>query len=258
MPSLTVHQIVAYNFRRAREEAGWTQTQTSERLEPYLGYRLNQAGVSAIEKTFDSERRRNIDVAEVVGFARCFGLPISWFFVPPVDMGEHLLEPVLPGHDAYQQQVITLLTQVLGAPLGWRALVERLVELIRTDRRRAMEAIEMALSGRIESFEEQIHLRRSTMMQVTLAMRAGPHDEAVRKMAEVLVELVRLTPEGFLKLRGKDPDEALRILAEGDRLVAPFTAAAEEKRRAGEPSEGGYDELRTIDPRDALGLEGEG
>ena len=257
-PSLTIHQIVAYNFRRAREEAGWTQTLTSDRLEPYLGYRLNQAGVSAIEKTFDSERRRNIDVAEVVGFARCFGLPVSWFFVPPADMGDHLLEPVLPGQGPREQEAITLVSQVLGTPPGWRAVVERLRELIETDRRRAIEAIEAALSGRIESFEEQINLRRSTMMQVTLARRAGPHDEAVTKMAAALLELVRMTPEGFMKLQDQDPDEALRILAEGDELVAPFTARAEAKRQAGEPSRGGYDDLETIDLRAALGLESEG
>ena len=86
-PATTVHQIVAYNFRRAREEEGWTQSQTSEFLEPFLGYRLNQAGVSAIEKTFDSERRRNIDVAEIVAFSRCFRTPISWFFLPPPGTG---------------------------------------------------------------------------------------------------------------------------------------------------------------------------
>ena len=63
---MTVHQVVAYNFRRAREEAGWTQSQTGEYLEPFLGARLNQAGISAIEKTFDSDRRRNIDVSELV------------------------------------------------------------------------------------------------------------------------------------------------------------------------------------------------
>src|SRR4051812_7193834 len=72
-PRLTVHQIVAYNFRRAREREGWTQVRTSDALEPYLGFKLNQAGVSAIEKTYDSDRRRNIDVAEVVAFSRCFG-----------------------------------------------------------------------------------------------------------------------------------------------------------------------------------------
>ena len=90
--SVTAHQVVAYNFRRARTQAGWTQagwtqTQTSQRLEPHLGYALNQAGVSAIERTFDSDRRRNIDVAELVAFSRCFNRPLGWFFLPPPGPG---------------------------------------------------------------------------------------------------------------------------------------------------------------------------
>ena len=93
-PTLTIHQIVAYNFARARAAAGWTQVETSDRLEPFLGYKLNQAGVSAIEKTYDSERRRNIDTADVVAFARCFQRPIGWFFLPPPKHGGDLLEPV--------------------------------------------------------------------------------------------------------------------------------------------------------------------
>ena len=93
-PTLTVHQIVAYNFTRARQQAGWTQVETSERLEPFLGYRLNQAGVSAIEKTYDTERRRNIDAAEIVAFARCFNEPIGWFFLPPTGHARDLVEPV--------------------------------------------------------------------------------------------------------------------------------------------------------------------
>src|SRR3954451_24509599 len=92
-PSLSAHQVVAYNFARAREAAGWTQVETSERLEPFLGYKLNQAGVSAIERTFDSERRRNIDVAEIVAFARCFGVPLGWFFVPPAGHATDFVEP---------------------------------------------------------------------------------------------------------------------------------------------------------------------
>ena len=51
-----------------------------------------------------------------------------------------------------------------------------------------------------------------------------------------------------------DPDEALRLLAEGDKLVAPFVAEAELKRATGQSSEGGYDALRPIDPRTLLAL----
>lgn len=256
-PSLTVHQIVAYNFRRAREEAGWTQTMTSERLEPHLGYRLNQAGVSAIEKTFDSERRRNIDVAEVAAFARCFGLPISWFFVPPTGLSGHILEPVPEHYVPWDSRVVSLLTEVLGSPAGWRSLVGRVRDLMATEGRRAIEATETALVGRKDSFGDQIDLRRRALMQVTLARRVGPHDEAVTKLASALVDLVKLTPEGFLKLRDKDLDQAIELLAEGDRLVADFVQDAEAKRAAGEPSQGGYDDLMEIDLREALELEGE-
>jgi len=40
-------------------------------------------------------------------------------------------------------------------------------------------------------------------------------------MAQLLVELVKLTPLGFDQLQRLNRDEALRLLAEGDRLVQP-------------------------------------
>jgi hypothetical protein len=136
-------------------------------------------------------------------------------------------------------------------------LIDRLGELVRTDGQSAIEALEYALSGRRESFEAQINLRRSTLQQVTLAELASPGDEAITKLAEALVELVKLTPLGYRKLRNADTEEALQLLTEGDRLVAPFLADAEEKRRAGRRSEGGYDDLQPIDPREVLGMNGE-
>ncbi len=145
----------------------------------------------------------------------------------------------------------------MGRPTGWQALVDRLGELVRTDGQGAVDALEYALSGRRESFEDQIDLRRSTLQQVTLAELASPGDEAITKLAEALVELVKLTPLGYRKLRNTDTEEALRLLTEGDRLVAPMLADAEEKRRTGRRSEGGYDDLQSIDPREVLGLNGE-
>ena len=35
-----------------------------------------------IEKTYDGDRPRNIDVAEIVAYARCFALPLTWFLIP--------------------------------------------------------------------------------------------------------------------------------------------------------------------------------
>ena len=253
-PSLTVHQIVAYNFRRAREEEGWTQPQTSEMLQPYLGYRLNQAGVSAIERTFDSDRRRNIDVAEVVAFARCFQRPVGWFFLPPPRYGEHLIEPASnDANSRYNETTLELIYHVLGRPQGWRSLLGRIDELIVTDGPAAREAVEIAIQDRASEFETQINLRRSTLQQVMLADLMNPGDRAVQKLAESLIELIKLTPEGFRLLRSPTRDEALKLLAEGDRLVKPFIADAARKRAEGVPSQGGYDDLIDIDLEEALG-----
>ena len=94
-------------------------------------------------------------------------------------------------------------------------------------------------------------------MQVSLVYRMSPEDKAVTTLAKALVDLVKLTPLGFLALRDADLPKALELLAEGDRLVQPFIPDAAEKRARGEPPEGGYDRLQRIDPREALGLDDE-
>ena len=78
-----LNQIVAYNFRRARELRGWTQDQAAERLHPHLGQRLGQAAISAIESAYTGERRREFDAQEILAFACGFDLPLLWFFLPP-------------------------------------------------------------------------------------------------------------------------------------------------------------------------------
>jgi hypothetical protein len=108
---------------------GWTQAQTGEMLEPFLGIRLNQAGVSAIEKTFDSHRRRNIDVSEVVAFARCFGRPVGWFFMPPPGTGDEIVEPVAGEKLKNDLKAADLVTVVLGTAEGWDLLAQRVLEL---------------------------------------------------------------------------------------------------------------------------------
>ena len=72
-------------------------------------------------------------------------------------------------------------------------------------------------------------------------------------MAELLVELVKLTPIGFDHLRRSDPDEALRLLAQGDELVQPTLRS---RRLTDEPtilpSCGGFDDLEPIDVQHAF------
>jgi hypothetical protein len=249
---MTVHQIVAYNFRRAREEEGWTQSQTSGYLEPFLGYRLNQAGVSAIEKTFDSERRRNIDVAEVVAFSRCFMRPIGWFFLPPPGTGGDRLEPTTD--DRYELRAADLTTLVVGGPTGWESFLARITDLLRTDPDEVWTAMQAAFAGiKQTTWEKQIDLRRRALQQETMARFIGPEDEVITGMAALLVELVKMTPLGMLKLRGTDPEEALRLLAEGDRAVQPLIDKHRRDHAAGLSRTGSFADLTDIDLLEALG-----
>ena len=250
-PTLTVHQIVAYNFRRAREETGWTQAQTSDQLEPFLGYRLNQAGVSAIEKTFDSERRRNIDVSEVVAFSRCFMRPIGWFFLPPPGAGADLIEPTTD--DRHTLHAADLTTLVVGGPTGWDSFLDRITELLEQDSDEMWAAMQAAFAGiKTTTWEKQINLRRRALQQATMVRFAGPDDEVISGMAALLVELVKSTPLGMLKLRDKDPDEALELLAEGDELVQPLIDKQRNSRRAAVPSQDTFADVTDIDLAEAL------
>jgi hypothetical protein len=253
-PRLTVHQIVAYNFRRAREREGWTQVQTSEALEPYLGFKLNQAGVSAIEKTYDSDRRRNIDVAEVVAFARCFGLPVGWFFLPPPGQATDLVEPVDAADDRWWMQAGDLIAHAVGTMTGWDALVGRIVDhLESSDREATWEALQLAFAGvRGAGWAKQVDLRRQALLAATLARNATPGEQAITRMAELLVELVKLTPIGFNQLRHLNPDEALRLLAEGDELVQPFIALRDDDIDPRLRPRGGFNDVEPMDVEHAF------
>ena len=250
-PRLTVHQVVAYNFRQARENEGWTQAETGIRLERYLGYKLNQAGISAIEKTYDSDRRRNIDVAEVVAFARCFNLPIGWFFLPPPGHGTDWVEPVDDTQRPLAMVAGDLIAHAIGTPIGWENFVARIVNLLdSSDEDPTRDALNYAFAGvRGSRWAKQIDLRRQALLSVTLARLASEGEQTITKMAQLLVELVKLTPLGFDQLQRLNPDEALRLLAEGDRLVQPQLHA--KQLDAPDPDvpspHGGFDDLEPID-----------
>jgi len=80
---LTPNQVIAWNLAQARALRQWTQDQAAEALEPYLGRRWSKATFSAAERSIESDRVRQFDADEIVAFARAFGLPVSYFFLPP-------------------------------------------------------------------------------------------------------------------------------------------------------------------------------
>ena len=88
---LDANQVVAYNFRAARELRGWTQDHVAYLLAQYLGQQLPKASISAIERSLEGDRRREFDAQELVAFALTFDLPIVWFFLPPPGAEEYQL-----------------------------------------------------------------------------------------------------------------------------------------------------------------------
>jgi hypothetical protein len=196
---------------------GWTQAQTGEMLEPFLGIRLNQAGVSAIEKTFDSHRRRNIDVSEVVAFARCFGRPVGWFFMPPPGTGDEIVEPVAGEKLKNDLKAADLATVVLGTAEGWDLLAQRVLELAASGFPAAHDTMRnLAGSADTKAVADDLERRRQTVQAASIDRLASPTDDVITGMARLLVELVRTTPAGMARLRDADPDEALELLARGD------------------------------------------
>lgn len=84
-PAFSPTQLVAYNFRRARELRGLTQLEAADVLAPILGVLWSQASVSDVEQAGrpNPRRPREFDVEELSAFSRAFDLPIGWFFLPP-------------------------------------------------------------------------------------------------------------------------------------------------------------------------------
>src|SRR5215213_7679585 len=82
-PAWTPNQLVAHNVAKARLLRGWTQDQAAEACEAYLGKRLSPASWSALERSVDGGRIREITADELVGFARGFDLPVGFFLTPP-------------------------------------------------------------------------------------------------------------------------------------------------------------------------------
>lgn len=114
VPAWTPNQIVAHNIAKARLLRGWTQDQAAEACEPYLGNRLSTASWSALERSVDGTRIRQIDADELVAFARAFDLPIGFFLTPPSAWDGHVVATPDAGPDGLEP--VELFDIVIGTP----------------------------------------------------------------------------------------------------------------------------------------------
>ena len=92
----TPAQVVAHNMTRARELRHLTQAEVAERLTKFTESRWSQATVAQAEGSVSGQRVRQFTANELVALARCFGLPVLYFFLPPEDAADGLAAPDSP------------------------------------------------------------------------------------------------------------------------------------------------------------------
>lgn len=212
-PSVDLNQVVAYNVRAARELRGWTQDDFADRLEPYLGQRLTQASVSAIERAWDGDRRREFDAHELLTFALVFDLPIIWFLLPPP--GEHRLmrNTTRPIDELY--------AHLLGRPDQLQPVYDRLRQLGITDPTTTEETVEKITGEPSTTRQWSYKERRKELLLALLDQHGDTFDTAIDDLGRVIDHLRHVGIRGFLAENTNDDD---------------FTAAPDSDGRADEPA----------------------
>ncbi len=201
-PEVDLNQVVAYNFRAARELRGWTQEHVADRLEPYLGQRLTQAAVSAIERAWDGDRRREFDAHELLTFAMVFNLPIIWFLLPPPR--DHRLMR------ATTRQVDELYTWILGRPDQLEPVYDRLRDIGVTDPT-AVEATVERITGAPSSARQwNYRERRKEILLALLDNHADRLDRAADELGALFDHLRQIGIRGLIAEKSNDSDYAYR------------------------------------------------
>jgi transcriptional regulator with XRE-family HTH domain len=195
---IDLNQVVAYNIRAARDLRGWTQDELADRLETLLGQRPTQASVSALERAFDGERRREFDAHEILTFAMVFDLPILWFFLPPSGDQRNMRGTTRP--------IGELLTWLLGRPDQLEPLYQRLREY-GIDEPTASDEIVERLTGEPSAARQTSYKERRKELLLALAgQHADRFDTAIDELGHVVDHLRQVGLRGFLAETTNDDD----------------------------------------------------
>lgn len=198
--TVDLNQVVAYNVRAARELRGWTQEEFAERLAPYLGQRLTQASVSAIERAWDGERRREFDAHELLFFAMVFNLPMVWFLLPPP--ADHR---IMRGTT---RQVDELYVHLLGRPHELQPLYDRLRAYGIADPEAAQLVVERITGEPSDARKWSYRERRKEMLLALLDNHADALDKAVDELGRWVDHLRQVGIRGFVAEHTLDEDFA--------------------------------------------------
>lgn len=188
-----LNEVIAYNFRAARELRGWTQEEVALRLEPLLGQRLPQASISGIERTYKGERQREFDAHEILAFALAFDLPMIWFFLPAPDDRRRL--------ERTSMQVDQLYGILLGEPRKLEPLYERLRQIGVDDPTEAEAALEQITGTTSSAKAWSYRERRNEMLLALVDKEADRLDKAAGEFGAFFDHIRRVGVRGFVAER---------------------------------------------------------
>jgi transcriptional regulator with XRE-family HTH domain len=195
---VNLNEIVAYNFRRARELRGWTQDEAAIQLEPFLGTRLRQAAVSSIEGAFGGDRRREFDAQELLAFACGFDLPLIWFFLPPPEDHRSL--------QGTAEMVSELYLLALGRNDQLDLLRDRFRELGHAEPNEDDKILERVYGQPTDRTLADYPTRRKELLLAMLDRHADNLDAAADELGQFFDRLRQVGIRGFVAEKVNDPD----------------------------------------------------
>ena len=197
---VNLNEIVAYNFRRARELRGWTQDEAADHLAPYLGIRLRQAAISALEAAYGGAKRREFDAQELLAFACGFDLPLVWFLLPPPDDHRNLA--------GTSETVSELPLLTLGRVDQLEDLRARFAELGAVDPNRDDQILERVYGTPTGRTLADYPTRRKALLLAMLDSHADNLDRAADDMGAFFDHLRQIGIRGYVAEHTNDPDYA--------------------------------------------------
>lgn len=197
-----LNQIASYNLRAARELRGWTQEDLAERLEPFLGTRPTQATISALERAWDGDRRREFDVQELAVYAMALDLPILWFLLPPP--GDHR---EIQGLGRSLDDLYILL---LGRHDQLEPVYERLRQIGIEDPTPAEETVEKITGAPSIGRQWSYRQRRKDLLLAVLDEHADDLDRAAEEIGTFFDHLRQVGIKGFVAENTMDDDFVTR------------------------------------------------
>jgi hypothetical protein len=210
---VNLNEIVAYNFRRARELWGWTQDEAAIRLEPFLGTRLRQAAVSSIEGAYGGDRRREFDAQELLAFACGFDLPLIWFLLPPPD--DHR------GLQGTAEIVSELYLLVLGRNDQQDVLRERFRELGHAEPNDDDKVLENVYGAPTDRTLADYPTRRKELLLAMLDRHADNLDSAADELGTFFDHLRQVGVRGFVAEKTDDGEYMRRATPRSGRRGSP-------------------------------------